>query len=419
MRVLFTTVPEPTVFRSTVPLAWALLTAGHEVRVAVPPALTGEVTRAGLTAVPVGRDRDIWQSFETRPAELAALRTALLAPYDAAVEPDVPWEHLKAAYDYHVTWWHKMDAFPVVGDLVAFARHWRPDLVVWEPTTFAGAIAAKAVGAAHARLLWGLDVFGVTRDRYLRLRARQPRRARGDALADWLGQQAGRFGVGFSEDMTRGDVTIDPLPDSLRMSADVRRVPMRHVPYDGPVTTPAHLPGAPDRPRVLVALGGTGGEAFGGYPVRAAEILDALGDLDVEVVAALDGDPPARLPANAVAVPPLPLSALLPGCAAVVHHPGPAGLAAAALHGVPQLVLPVHADDPPLADRVAERGAGVVLHSTRASGRSIRDHLLRLLGDAAFGRAADRLRAEMLAMPAPHEVVGRLVALVAGQRSGG
>jgi glycosyltransferase (activator-dependent family) len=418
MRVLFTTIPEQTVFRSMVPLAWALRTAGHEVCVAAQPRLTEVITRAGLTAVPVGTDRDIWQSFETHPAELASLRTALLEPYDAAVQPDVSWEYLKAGYDYHVTWWHKMDAFPVISDLVSFARHWKPDLVIWEPTSYAGAIAAKASGAAHARLLWGLDVFGVTRDHYLRLKAKQRRNARGDALADWLGHQAGRFGAEFTEDMTCGHFTIDPLPDSLRTPAALRHVPMRYMSYEDNEVAPAWLSATPARPRVALSLDQTGIEAFGGYPVKLPEILDALSDLDIDIIATGLGDMPSRLPDNTTAAPPVPLSTLVPTCAAVVHHPSPAGLAVTASHGVPQLILPVYADEPPLGGRIAEQGAALELHSSQATGQSIRDALLHLLKDPAFGRQAARLSEEMLAMPTPREVVGRLEGLTAELRAG-
>ena len=48
MRVLFATYPERTHFLAMVPLAWALRTAGHEVRVASQPTFTDVITRAVL-----------------------------------------------------------------------------------------------------------------------------------------------------------------------------------------------------------------------------------------------------------------------------------------------------------------------------------------------------------------------------------
>ena len=61
MRVLLTTFAHNTHFYNLVPLAWALRTAGHEVRVASQPDLTEAITAAGLTAVPVGTDHVIHQ----------------------------------------------------------------------------------------------------------------------------------------------------------------------------------------------------------------------------------------------------------------------------------------------------------------------------------------------------------------------
>ena len=61
MRVLFTVNPEKAHYFAMVPLAWALRTAGHEVRVASQPRFADEITQSGLTAVPVGRDTNLWE----------------------------------------------------------------------------------------------------------------------------------------------------------------------------------------------------------------------------------------------------------------------------------------------------------------------------------------------------------------------
>ena len=53
MRVLLTTYAERTHFLMMVPLAWALRTAGHDVRVAVQPKLAGAVTGAAIVVAAV------------------------------------------------------------------------------------------------------------------------------------------------------------------------------------------------------------------------------------------------------------------------------------------------------------------------------------------------------------------------------
>ncbi|MFE7135996.1 hypothetical protein ACFVIM_34615, partial [Streptomyces sp. NPDC057638] len=67
MRVLFVLYAERTHLYIQVPLARALAAAGHEVRVASQPELADETTRAGLTAVPVGRDHGMGRLLALRP----------------------------------------------------------------------------------------------------------------------------------------------------------------------------------------------------------------------------------------------------------------------------------------------------------------------------------------------------------------
>ncbi|ONI75993.1 glycosyl transferase [Actinosynnema sp. ALI-1.44] len=414
MRVLFATCPDKSIFQYLVPLAWALRTAGHDVRVASQPRFADVITQAGLTAVPVGRDSDIHRALETAPGTQVSARAGLPRPYDAAIDPALATpEHLRAGYEYNVTWWHRMDNLPMISQLVAFARHWRPDLIIWEPRTFAGSVAAKAIGAAHARVLWSMDVFGVTRQQFLGM-------PRPDPLAEWLGGHAREYGVEFSEDMVTGQFTIDQLPDSLRIAADLQYVPMRHTPYGGPATVPSWLRTPPRRPRVALTLGLTATEKFAGYTVDIGHILDALGDLRIELVATLTDktrDALPRVPKNTKIVPYVPLQDLAATCTAVIHHAGAATMATTSLHGVPQLSIPYHFDQPALAARLADHGAGLTIDSARATGPAVREAVLALLNEPRFRANAKKIRDEMLAMPAPNEIVPRLEELTAAHHS--
>ncbi|MEU5714367.1 hypothetical protein AB0G71_01000 [Streptomyces sp. NPDC020403] len=82
-------------------------------------------------------------------------------------------------------------------DLVALPRRRRPDLVVWDTLMMGGSIAAQACGAAHARLLYGLDLVGTMRERHLTSLAARPEELREDPLAEWLEWTAARYGGGF------------------------------------------------------------------------------------------------------------------------------------------------------------------------------------------------------------------------------
>ncbi|MEU8207517.1 hypothetical protein AB0B96_40575, partial [Streptosporangium sp. NPDC049046] len=180
MRVLFTAYAEKTHFLGMVPLAWALRNAGHEVRVASQPELTDVITGAGLTAVPVGKDHILHRLVSTTKERDAASRDAVSEGaaseeressfFDLAEErPEkLTWKYLKDGYGgKFVPWWCRVVNDPMIVELTDFCRHWKPDLVIWEPVTHAGAIAAKASGAAHARMLWSLDLFARMRGHYL------------------------------------------------------------------------------------------------------------------------------------------------------------------------------------------------------------------------------------------------------------
>ena len=428
MRVLFTINPDKSIFLSMVPLAWALRTAGHEVRFASQPGFADTITQAGLTAVPVGRDGDFFRILEkaagVTPEMLEETRVGLPTPYDAAVrEPaDLTWEAMKAGYGHRVAHWHRLDGFPMIAGLVDFARQWQPDLMLWEPLTYAGAIAAKACGAAHARLMWSIDVFGVARDRYLRLKDQQPAGEREDPLADWLGSYGRKYGFDYTEDMVTGQFTIDQLPDSLRMEADLHYLPMRYVAYGGPAVVPRWLWEKPQRPRVALTLGITATNQFAGYIVNVQDILDSLADLDIEIVATIaeaEQHRLTRVPANTRMVSYVPLHALVPTCSVVINHTGPGTFLTTALHGVPQLNMPWDFDEPELARRAAQQGATIDIRADRATGPAVREALQRLLTEPTFTNRARSLRDEIHALPSPNQLVPQLEELTAKYRGEG
>ncbi|MEU4806657.1 activator-dependent family glycosyltransferase [Actinosynnema sp. NPDC023587] len=416
MRVLFTANPERSPFQYLVPMAWALRTAGHEVRFAGQPGFAATITGAGLTAVPVGRDQESWRMSAEMAEANATLRAGVPPPYDVVEHPEkLTREYLEPGFERAVTWWHKMDNFPMMSGLVDFARAWRPDLVVWDPLNFAGPVAAAVVGAAHARLTWGLDVFAVGRGHHLRLR--DPGAV--DPFARWLGGQVGAHGLEFTEELVTGQFTIDQFPASLQIEADLTYLRTRYVPYGGPAVVPRWLWEKPARPRVAFTMGVTSTDLFGGYQLGVQEALDALGELDVEVVATIADsvrDELKRVPDNTRIVPYVPLHALAPTLSAIVHHAGAATMATVALHGVPQLAVPYHFDQPLLGELLTAQGAGLSVHAAEATGPILRESVRRLLEEPRFLAGAERLRAEVAALPSPNELVRTLEELTAAHR---
>ena len=115
----------------------------------------------------------------------------------------------------------------MVDDLLAFARSWRPDLVVYDALTHAGPLVAKLIGVPAVRSLFGPDVTYFVR-------------ASGEAgLAGLLD----RFGL---DDLDLvGVASIDQCPPSLQVSdavAPTRRIRTSYVPYNGLGEVPFWLP---------------------------------------------------------------------------------------------------------------------------------------------------------------------------------
>ncbi|WP_344414759.1 glycosyl transferase family 28, partial [Streptomyces glomeratus] len=304
MRVLFTTFAAKSHMFAYVPLAWALRAAGHEVVVASQPDLVEDITRCGLTAVPIGRPLNL----EAELREMDELREEAETDYGQEVEW-ARWvevldiaerrpEKLTPEYAQAVLTAHTSLIFQyfslqnTVDDLVEFACGWGPDLVVWDAMTFAGGVAGVVSGAAHARLLFGLDLVGGLRGVLLGGGG-----VVDDPLEEWLGWTLGRFGCGFSEEVVVGQWTVDPVPGSLRLPVGGLSVPVRYVPFNGASVVPGWLGagagagagvGGGGRRRVCVSLGVSHREVLGGDRVRVGELLEGLGGLDVEVVATLD-----------------------------------------------------------------------------------------------------------------------------------
>lgn len=426
MRVLFTTLAAASHVHTQVPLAWALRAAGHEVRMTSQPDAVEHFRRAGLPAVPVGAplaQAALVHELDERRAD--ALESGAFGPesldYLALTDISEIRPERMSYTDMHAKQLVlAQGAFPsqsdpgMIDDLVRFACWWRPDLVVWDTMTFAGPVAAMACGAAHARLLFGLDLIGWMRLHYREsLAARHPL-LRDDPLADWLGWTLDAYDCAFSEEAVVGQWTVDPMPSSLALAVPGPRVPVRYVPYNGPSVMTSWVHTKPARPRVCVTLGVSQQETFGSHRASVGEILTALAELDVEVVATLTAAQVdclgVDLPPNVKAVGFVPLDALLPSCAVVISHAGAGTMHTALHHGVPQVLIPDPLwDAARKAERLVAAGAGLaVADPQRFTASELRTLVHRVLREPSFMAGTARLRDEMLATPTPADIVPTL-----------
>ncbi|RLL68630.1 activator-dependent family glycosyltransferase [Streptomyces sp. Z26] len=418
MRVLFVSLAEKSHLYCQAPLAWALTAAGHEVRVASTSLLTETTTRAGLTAVPVGEVNTLLHEQMAAHPWTQDIETA---NWSRTEQGDISWKDIKFRYDISVN--HGVTAYndPMIDDLVAVAREWRPDLVIRDPLAYAGGIAARACDAAHARLLWCADVWARTRHTYLAMLPDAPPEEQNDPLAEWLTDRCAAAGVEYDEELANGRFTLDTMPPSLRLPSDLDVVDMRYVPYNGHAVVTEWLREKPARPRVCLTLGTSNSEDYGTDFVSVPDICEALADLDVEVVCTLSEaqiEKLGTLPGNARAVHGVALNTLLPTCSAIIHHGGFGSYATALAHGVPQLVLSTYISDHQLRGTgLRDAGAGDFAHWKDADAAYVRDAVRRLVEEPSYAEAARALQAEAARLPSPAELVARLEEVVAEHRA--
>ncbi|GAA2809193.1 DUF1205 domain-containing protein [Kitasatospora sp. CM 4170] len=382
MRILLTTAPLYGHVLPLVPLSWALRAAGHEVLLAAPGEFAGVAGEAGLPAVAsagavsmggmIGFERD--GTPAARPAD----------PQGRVRRSGRGFGRLAAH---------------VLERTLRVAERWHPDLVVSEPTEYAGRLAAARLGLPWVEHGWGLRLSGLY----------------AEAAEQELAPELAALGL---PGLPAPRLRLDPCPARLQLPAGpagpVHRI--RYVPYNGPARVPSWLREPRERPRVCVTLGSMAPTARADLLAALPAALDAAG---VETVLATGAAPhTGALPASVRAAGWLPLDTVLPACDLVVHHGGPGTAMTALVHGLPQLVLPFYlSDTTAYAERLAGLGAGRWLPPERADAAGVADGVRALLADPAARTAAAGLAGEIAGLPAPAEVVPVLAELVRKERA--
>jgi UDP:flavonoid glycosyltransferase YjiC (YdhE family) len=379
MRVLFVSWAWPSHYYPMVPLAWAMRAAGHDVRIAGQPGLQAAIRTSGLPSVSVGRDIDVIS--RQRP----------LLERVGPVRVRVPLDQLRGKITQAFRIFADL-AEVMLDDLLSFAGTWRPDMVVYEPTTYAGPLAAAVLGVPAVRHTWGIDYT-------YRAHEYEP---------EVLAPLCARLGLPGVE--TLGAVTVDVCPPSLQVPTTYPRLGMRYIPYNGPGLLPRWLTEPKDRPRVCVTWGTSNTRLDEGL-FLADDVVKAVEDVDAEVVVTVtpaDHDRLRPVPSHLRVVEALPLHLLVPSCDLVIHQGGLGTTLTSAWAGVPQLVIPQLHDQGLNALQLKATGAGSLVYGVEATPQLIREAAGEVLGTAGYRTAARTLATEMSRQPAPHETVSAL-----------
>ncbi len=267
----------------------------------------------------------------------------------------------------------------------------RPDVVVSDQQTVAGALEARRAGVTWvtsattpAELVGPFEAL--------------------PKVGAWVRQQLVDLQVSCGvpvEDAARGDLRFSDELVIAFTTAELVGVPV-HAPSPVAFVGPA-IGGRPDgpdfpweqlgpHPRVMVSLGTVNDAAGSRFYAAACEALGALGGSHVLVappddVAASTGMPPA----NVVVRPRVPQLALLEHLDAVVTHGGNNTVCEALAHGIPLVVAPIRDDQGIIAEEVVRAGAGVRVRFGRIRPAELHAALAAVLEVPTYRDAAKRL----------------------------
>ena len=381
MRVLVATVPATGHVRPLVPLARRLQESGAEVLWATGPDQGDLLAEEGFATATVGPPMSVW--FQ----ELAARTRGR------------PGDGIPAQRSTH---WFAPRLFGEVGtrlvvdELLACAREFRPDVLLFESRSYAAPAVASVVGALPV-----LQAVTTLLDPEVEVLVNDAVTPLWRELGLDPPSHAGVF----------DGLTVSNWPVSLDDPGPYGDLVVHRL---RPSTTSAQPPPWLDdwiseqssRSIVYATLGTVSG---GNIPVLRA-MLEGLTSDGVAVLLTVgqSGDPDALgpLPPSARVERFVPQETVLGYCQAVVSHAGSGTTLGALAHGLPHVMLPQGADQFINADRCETAGLGRALRPGTVTADAVRSALHEVLNDASYRDSARRVQVEMAAGMALDDAVG-------------
>ena len=365
------------------PFARAFERAGHELMFAGPPDLAAAVEAAGF---------DFWQFDPPPQDELGEIWGRV---------PELPPEEANEVVVGEI--FGRLNSTAALPKLRAAFEDWRPDVVLRDPNEYASALAAELHGVPHARVAIGLVS---TEELGLRIAAGPI-----DAIRRAEGLPPDPGG-----DVLRGSPYLSTFPRTLDEGEHPDTHRFHDPAWDEPAgELPGWWPGRKDQPLVYVTFGSVAGSFPQALPVYGVA-LDAVSELPVRVLLTvgrdLDLDTLPEAPANVRIEPWVPQQDVLGHAAAAVVHGGSGSTLGALAAGLPLVVVPLFADQPENARRVAEVGAGIAVEPARedpaATIEPLRAAIESVLADRSYRECAGALAEELRGEPPVDAAVAML-----------
>ena len=365
MRVLFASTQSTGHFAPLIPFAQACRDAGHEVLVAGPPAVAELAYRAALAYEPV-----------------AAADPERLADVGRMMAGRAGFERIAIATTELFVGSHAQAALP---DMLRLVERWRPDVIARETAEVASLVAAEAHGVPDVRV--GIALATPYEDWWLAMAsgALDALRAEAGVPGDPGADRARRAPV-----LTQVPVALDEHQGELPAFVRRYRVPAprdrrarRRAGGRTPRRRSCRCPSAPSSRPTATSRASTARSSTP-WPSVHARVLVTVGR---------HADPAelGPLPANVHVERWVAQASVMPHAAAMVAHGGAGTTLAALAAGVPLVLLPLSADQPINARRVAELGAGLALDGGAACVPRLAAAVARVLEEPRYRAAARRV----------------------------
>jgi len=379
MRLLFASTRGAGHIGPLIPFAQACRRAGHDVLVVAPRSAWEHVSRAHLPFAGVDD-----------PAP------ELLDPLWARVRAAGPGEQDRIVVGEVFAGAFARAALP---GMLALIRRWRPDVIVRETLEFASLVAADTLDVPDVHVSCFLSA---VHDGDWALAEPLARLRREAGLSPYAGDRMDKPYLTLAPRSLENPLTT-PAPGTRRYR-----------------TAPAAAEPLPDwwagseAPLVYVSFGSAA--AGNGFSPRVyREAVEALADEPVRVLLTLgtEVDPIdlGPVPENAHVERWVPQGAVMPHAAAMVGHGGSGSTLMAMAAGLPLALLPLFADQPDNAGRVAALGAGLALDDVADLAGAVR----ALLHEPGYARAASTIADEIAALPPVDAVVPLLREIARGE----
>ncbi len=299
--------------------------------------------------------------------------------------------------------------------LDAVVREFRPDALLVDQHTPAGALVAHRHGLPWATFAPGVMELGRP------YRALPQVEAWMTGLLEGLWQRAELPAAEFTDPRFSPHLVLATTGRALL--GDLPTPPPPQYALVGPVLTERPADPAfpwerlePGRRTVLVTMGTMSDAVGADFLHRTVQALARYGEGIQAVIAAPRGALPADLPDSVLVVERAPIVELLSKGAvdAVLCHGGMNTVGESLAHGVPLLMAPIRNDQPFVAQRVTEAGAGLRVPFPRVGPQVIAERLRRVLDDPSHRTAAQRIGRQLMSGGGAVAAADRLEALVTG-----